>query len=106
MVENAKKRMYLAELVYEIYSCFEKEKGFDLTVVHIGEKMGSYEILIKYTTNPKQREKDYFDYFDIRDYNGIIRLNNKYEMIKYNGIIARLIAERLKKESGIYDKKC
>lgn len=105
MVESAKKRMCLTELVYEIYSCFEEVRGFDLRVEHIVEKMGSYEILIKYTTNPKQREKEYFDYFDIRDYNGVIRLGNKYDIGTYNGIIARLIAERLKKEAGFYGKK-
>lgn len=105
MVESAKKRMCLAELVYEIYNCFEEVRGFDLRVEHIAENMGSYEILIKYTTNPKQKEKEYFDYFDIRDYNGVIRLGNKYDMGIYNGIIARLIAERLKKEAGFYDKK-
>jgi hypothetical protein len=99
MVENAKKRMCLAELVYEIYNCFEEVSGFDLIVEHIDEKMSSYVILIKYRTNPKQREKDYYDYFDIRDYNGVIRLGNRYDINTYNGIIARLIAERLKKGS-------
>lgn len=105
MVENAKKRMYFAELAYKIYSCFEEVIGFDLRVEHIDEKMGSYKILIKYRTNPKQAEKDYYDYFDIRDYNGIIRLGNRYDISTYNGILARLIAERLKKEAGLYDKK-
>lgn len=105
MVESAKKRMCLAELVYEIYNCFEEVSGLNLRVEHIAERTGSYEILIKYTTDPKQKEKEYFDYFDIRDYNGLIRLGNKYDIGMYNGIIARLIAERLKKEAGIYDKK-
>lgn len=105
MVQNAKKRMCLAELVYEIYSCFEEERGFDLRIEYIEEKMDCYEILIIYTTNPKHKEKEYYDYFNIRDYNGIMRLGNKYDIGTYNGIIARLIAERLKKEAGIYDKK-
>ena len=104
MVESAKKRMWLTELVYEIYNCFEEVSGFDLRIEHIDEKMGSYKILIKYRTNPKQREQEYIDYLDIRDYNGVIRLGNKY-ISTYNGIIARLIAERLKKEAGFYDKK-
>lgn len=106
MVESAKKRMYLAELVYEIYNCFEEVWGFDLRVEHIEEKMDSYEILIKYRTNPRQVEKNYYDYFNIKDYNGVMKLGNKYDIGTYNGIIARLIAERLKKEVGIYDKKC
>lgn len=38
MVESAKKRMCLAGLVYEIYSYFEEEWGFDLKIVHIEEK--------------------------------------------------------------------
>lgn len=106
MTENAKKRMCLAELVYEIYSCFEEEWGFDLKIVYIEEKKDSYKILIKYRTNPNQKvEKEYYDYFNIRDYNGIMKLGNKYDIGTYNGIIARLIAERLKKEAGIYDKK-
>ena len=105
MVESAKKRMCLTELVYEIYNCFEEVSGFDLRIERIDEKMGSYKILIKYKTNPNQREKEYFDYFDIRDYNEVIRLGNKYDIGTYNGIIARLIAERLKKEARIYDKK-
>lgn len=105
MVESAKKRMCLAELVYEIYNCFEEVRGFDLRIEYIEEKMDSYEILIKYRTNPKQVEKSYYDYFKIRDYNGVIRLGNKYDIGMYNGIIARLIAKRLKKEAGFYDKK-
>ena len=101
MVESAKKRMWLTELVYEIYNCFEEVSGFDLRIEHIDEKMGSYKILIKYRTNPKQREQEYIDYLDIRDYNGVIRLGNKYDIGTYNSIIARLIVERLKKEAGI-----
>ena len=105
MVESAKKRMCLAELVYEIYNCFEEVRGFDIRVEHIAEKMGSYEILIKYKEAPERKEKEYYDYFSIREYNEIIRLGNRYDISMYNGIIARLIAERLKKEAGIYDKK-
>ncbi len=101
MVESAKKRMCLAELVYEVYNCFEDERGFDLRVDHIAEKADSYEILIRYRTNPKQKEKEYFDYFNIRDYNEIIRLGNRYDISTYNGIIAKLIAERLKREIRI-----
>lgn len=74
MVESAKKRMCLAELVYEIYNCFEEVRGFDLRVEHIAEKMGSYEILIKYTTNPKQREKEYFDYLTLEIIMGLFDL--------------------------------
>lgn len=107
MIESAKKRMCLAELVYEIYSCFEKEWGFDLKIVHIEEKKDSYEILIKYRTNPNQKvEKEYYDYFSIKDYNGVMRLGNKYDIGTYNGIIAKLIAERLRREiriEKIYD---
>lgn len=101
MVKSAKKRMCLAELVYKVYNCFEDERGFDLRVDHIAEKAGSYEILIKYRTNPKQKEKEYFDYFNIMDYNRIIRLDNRYDISTYNGIIAKLIAERLKREIRI-----
>ena len=103
MIQDSKKRMCLAELVYEIYSCFEDVKGFDLRIKHIAEKMESYEILIEYRTNPKKNERQYFDYFNMKDYNGIMRLGNKYDISTYNGIIARLIAERLKKEAGLYD---
>lgn len=105
MVESAKKRMCLAELTYEIYNCFEEVRGFDLKVAHIYEKIGNYEILIKYKEAPDRKEKEYYDYFSIREYNEIIRLGNRYDISMYNGIIARLIAERLKKEAGFYDKK-
>ena len=105
MVESAKKRMCLAELVYEIYSNFEEEWGFDLKVKYIEEKMGNYKILIVYREAPGRKEKEYYDYFDIRDYNEVMKLGNKYDIGTYNGIIAKLIAERLKKEAGIYDKK-
>lgn len=108
MVENAKKRMFLAELVYEIYNCFEEERGLDLRIEHIEEMKDNYEILIKYRINEKQAEKEYYDYFNIREYNSVMRLRNKYDMGTYNGIIARLIADRLKKEIRTeknYDKK-
>lgn len=105
MVESAKERMCLTELVYKIYNCFEEVREFNLRVENIVAKMDSYKISIKYTTNPRQKEKEYFDYFDIRDYNEIIRLGNRYDISTYNGILARLIAERLKKKAGIYDKK-
>jgi hypothetical protein len=101
MVESAKKRMCLTGLVYEIYSYFEEEWGFDLKIVYIEEKKDSYEILIKYRTNPNQKvEKEYYDYFN-KDYNDVMRIENKYDIRIYNGIIAKLIAERLKKEARV-----
>ena len=104
MVEVAKKRMFLTELAYEIYSCFEEEWAFNIKIECITEKKDIYEILIKYKVNPNQKkEKEYYDYINAKDYNGIIRLENRYNIGIYNGVIAKLISERLKKEAKLYD---
>lgn len=103
MTQDSKKRMYLSDLATNIYMEFFEISGFDLRIKHIAEKPGSYEILLAYMTNPKNKEREYFYYLDVTEFNDIIKYCEIYDISAYLKTIAKVIGERLKKEAGIYD---